>query len=174
MLFGFGTLTLIARGMTNSAASSATSFYIIAATLAIPLGGWIADRTGWRDVVIFASLAGSAIFFPVALILPAAYLTIAFGFGGLVAGLAAGPIVSLPGTILPQEARAFGTGLFYSVYYVIMMLAPPLAGAIADRLDNVGATFALGSAMMGLAIAAQLGFNRTAVPRTADLSQRRD
>ena len=78
-------------------------------------------------------------------------------------GLAPGPVVAMPGRILPPEARAFGTGVFYSVYYVQMMLVPPLAGTIADRVGDVGVAFILGGLMMALAV-----FVGTATPpRTA-------
>ncbi len=168
MVFGFGPLILIERGLTNTAASSATSLYMLIATLAIPLGGWMADRTGRGNTIVCASLVGGVVFFPALLYLPVSYITLAFCVGGLVIGLAPGPIVSMPGYILPPQARAFGTGVFYSIYYVLMMIAPPLAGAIADRLENVNSTFVLGSVLMALAIAMLFAFNRTAAPPPAE------
>lgn len=162
MIFGFGTLVLVGRGLSNTAAGSATSLYMLIATLAIPLGGWLADRTGRRDTIVFASLLGGALLFPALLFLPVDHVTLAFCIGGLIVGLAPGPIVSMPGYILPPRARAFGTGVFYSIYYVLMMIAPPLAGAIADSLGTVNSTFVMGSVLMGLAIAAHLAFRRTA------------
>ena len=167
MVFGFGTLILIERGLTNTAASSATSLYMLIAALAIPVGGWMADRTGRRDVIVCVSLVGGVVMFPALLYLPVGYVAVAFGIGGLVVGLAPGPIVSMPGYILPPQARAFGTGIFYSIYYVLMMIAPPLAGAIADHLENINSTFVMGSVLMGLAIVALFAFGRTASPPPA-------
>ena len=67
-----------------------------------------------------------------------------------------------------HEARAFGTGVFYSIYYVQMMLVPQLAGTIADRVGDVGVAFILGGLMMALAAAALAVFVGTATPpRTA-------
>ena len=162
MIFGFGTLILAGRGLSVTAASSATSLYMLTATLAIPLGGWIADRSGRRYTVILVSLVAGVVMFPALLYLPVSYAGVVLGLCGLVVGLSPGPIVSLPSYILSAQARAFGTGIFYSMYYVLMMIAPPMAGAIADRVNDVSVTFLLGSGMMAGAILALMVFRRTA------------
>ncbi len=162
MVFGFGTLVLVERGFAFAAASSATSLYIIAATIGIPLGGWLADRSGNGKLVVYSSLWAGAVLFPVVLYMPDSYVVAALIIGGLMVGLAPGPLVALPSRILPVPARAFGTGVFYSIYYVLMMIAPALAGAIADRTGDVNVTFVIGSIMMLLAILSHAGFNRFA------------
>jgi MFS family permease len=80
---------------------------------------------------------------------------------GLVLGLAAGPIMTLPSQVLQPEARAFGMGLFFTLYYVAMMVAPTLAGAIAERVGSAGAAFFLGAAILALG-AVVLGLFRRA------------
>ncbi|MBJ6372723.1 CynX/NimT family MFS transporter [Sedimentitalea arenosa] len=162
MIFGFGTLVLGERGMSIPNASSAISFYILAATLTIPIGGWLADRTGRANLLIFVSLVGAMLVFPAVLYLPDSFLIVALVLGGLLAGLAPGPIVAMPGFILRPETRAFGTGVFYSIYYLLMMIAPALAGGIADHVGDVNVAFVLGSVMMLLAILAHLAFRQTA------------
>lgn len=170
MLFGFGTLVLVERGFDLPAAGSATSLYILAATVGVPLGGWLADRTGRPGTIILVSLGVGTVLYPALLVLPIPLMLGALLVGGVIVGLAPGPVVAMPGRILPPESRAFGTGVFYSIYYVQMMLAPPLAGAIADRVDGVGVSFILGGGMMALAIAALAAFVRTATPpRAADV-----
>ncbi len=164
MLFGFGTLALVERGFTPTAAGSATSLYILSATLAIPLGGWLADRTGRPNVIILASLVVGAVLFPALLVLPIPLMLVALVVGGVIVGLAPGPVVAMPGRILPPESRALGTGVFYSIYYVQMMLAPPLAGGVADRVGDAGTTLVLGGAMMAAAVAALAVFARSATP----------
>lgn len=164
MIFSFGTLVLSERGMPVIAASSAISFYIIAATTSIPVGGWLADRTGKPNRVILVSLVGGMLVFPAVLFLPNSFLLAALVLGGLLAGLAPGPVVAMPGLILAPDMRTFGTGVFYSMYYVLMMIAPALAGVLADYVGNVSVAFVLGCGMMLLAILALWAFRQTASP----------
>ncbi len=166
MIFGFGPLVLGQRGMSIAAASSAISYYILAATISIPIGGWLADRTGRASRVIFTSLAGGMLVFPAVLYLPDSLVVAALVLGGLLAGLAPGPVVAMPGAILAPEARAFGTGIFYSIYYLQMMAAPALAGALAERMGDVRVAFVLGAAMMLMAVIAHWAFGQsTSLPQ---------
>lgn len=167
MIFGFGALVLAERGMSIAAASSAVSVYIVVAAFAIPLGGWLADRTGRPDGIVFISLLGGMLVFPAVLSVPDAWVVVALMAGGLVAGLAPGPIVAMPGLVLAPEARAFGTGVFYSIYYLLMMIAPALAGMLADQVGDVNVAFALGGIMMLIAILAHWAFRRTAAASCA-------
>ena len=162
MIFGFGALVLAERGMTIAAASSAISVYIFAATFAIPVGGWLADRTGRANSIISVSLVGGMLVFPAVLYVPDSFVVAALILGGLLAGLAPGPVVAMPGLVLSPETRAFGTGVFYSIYYLQMMIAPALAGALADHLGDVNVAFVLGAAMMLVAIIAHWAFQQTA------------
>lgn len=164
MIFSFGSLVLAERGFPVIAASSAISSYIIAGAISVPVGGWLADRTGQPDRVILISLIGGMLVFPAVLYLPNSFLLAALVLGGLLAGLAPGPVVSMPGLILAPEMRAFGTGVFYSIYYVLMMIAPALAGALADYVVNVSVVFFLGAGMMLLAVFAHWAFRKTASP----------
>lgn len=162
MIFGFGHLVLIERGMPVITASSAISAYIIAGAISVPVGGWLADRTGHSNQVILVSLVGGMLVFPAVLYLPNSFLLAILVLGGLLAGLAPGPVVAMPGLILAPEMRAFGTGVFYSIYYMLMMIAPALAGTLADYVGNVSVAFVLGAGMMLLAIFALWAFRQTA------------
>ncbi len=166
MIFGFGTLILAERGLSLSDASTAPSLFMLAATVATPVGGWIADRTGRSHSLILVSLVAGVVMFPALLYLPVAYSSVVLGFGGLIVGLAPGPIVGLTSYILSPQARAFGTGIFYSIYYVLMMIAPPFAGAIADVTLDVNTAFMLGGAMMFGGILVFGVYRRTAVAPT--------
>ena len=151
VVFSFGPAFLTGRGWDLSLASSATSVFIIATAIAVPIGGFVADRTGRRDRVILASLAGYALLLPTILVAPAGLVPVIFIGVGLIFGLGAGPIVTLPSVILKPEARAFGTGVYYSIYYALMMAAPTLGGAIAEGSGSLGATFIFGVGMVVLA-----------------------
>jgi hypothetical protein len=58
---------------------------------------------------------------------------------GLISGQPAGPILSLPARVLKAQTRAIGMGIFYTLYYLTMMLGPVAAGACAKLSGNAGA-----------------------------------
>lgn len=162
MVFGFGTLVLQGRGLGAAQASSLVSLYMLTAMIAIPAGGWIADKSGRRDMVILVSLVAGVLLFPAVLYLPVGSVGWTLALAGLVVGLAPGPIVSLPAAVLPLHARAFGTGIFYSIYYLLMLIAPPIAGGLSDLTGSVNTSFLLGTAMMVGCIFALEFYRRTA------------
>jgi MFS family permease len=45
----------------------------------------------------------------------------------------AGVIMALAGLAVAPERRAFGMGVFFTIYYAIMTSGPPIAGWIFDR-----------------------------------------
>ena len=51
----------------------------------------------------------------------------AFAVLGIVCGLPAGAVMSLPARVLAAETRAVGMGIFFTVYYVGMFVAPGAA-----------------------------------------------
>ncbi len=163
MVFSFGPVFLNQRGWELASASSATSIFIILVAISVPLGGILADRTGRRDAVIMASLLGYTILLPLVLYVPSWAVPLIFVVAGLLFGLGAGPIMTLPSAILRPEARAFGMGVFYSIYYSLMMAAPTLAGVLADRSGNTGVTFIFGALMLIISMIALGLFRRVSV-----------
>lgn len=156
MIFGFGPAMLAERGWTMSAASSATSVVLWLVALSVPLGGFIADRTGRRTTVLIFGLLSFAAILAGAVHVEAVLPT--FVALGLVAGLAAGPIMSLPSQVLTPEIRAYGMGLFFTLFYICIFLAPILAGALADASGSVDVTFGFGAAMLVTCFAGVLIF----------------
>jgi MFS family permease len=49
----------------------------------------------------------------------------------------AGVIMAMVGQAMRPEVRAFGMGIFFTIYYAIMLVTPPVAGAILDATGNV-------------------------------------
>ena len=170
MVFSFGPAYLNQLGWDLTSASSATSLFIIVVAVAVPIGGILADRTGQRDAVILASLLGYAILLPLALYVPSGAVPLVFIAVGLIFGLGAGPIVTLPSLILRPESRAFGTGVYYSLYYALMMAAPAFAGVIADRTGSIGSAFVFGSLMLVVSVVA-LGVFRRVSARPTEAKQ---
>lgn len=164
MIFSFGPALLAERGWSAAEAGSAAGLALWIVALSVPLGGVLADRLGRRDGVLFAGLAIFA-----AAMLAAPYgesMGLVFAALGAVGGLAAGPAMSLPADVLRAETRAFGMGLFFTLFYVAAVLAPILGGRLADAVGDAGSTFQMGGAML-IACCALLGAFRALRPRAA-------
>lgn len=160
MVFGFGPLLLSERGFEAMSASSIISLFTLMVGLGVPLGGFLSDRFGVNPVVLF-SLVGSAVFLPVLTVVPNELSLAVFSVSGLVMGLAAGPIMTMPSQVLRPEARAFGMGVFFSIYYAVMMVGPAIGGKVADMQGWAGAALLLGSLMLGASIVLLAVFRQT-------------
>lgn len=161
MIFGFGPLMLSERGWSIAQASSATSIVMWLVAVSVPLGGVLADRTG-RPLTV---LAGGLVAFALTLVLAARVDAVlaAFIVLGLVSGLPAGPIMSLPSRVLAPQSRAIGMGLFFTVFYALQVSAPWLAGAAAKAAGSARTAFDLGAAFLALCLAAVFFFRWLAV-----------
>lgn len=94
------------------------------------IGGRIADRSG-RGALMFYLCCGVGV---AALLLLrqtawAVPLSLVFGLAG---GAPAGVIMALTGEAMAPQRRAFGMGVFFSTYFVLLSLGPPLAGGLYD------------------------------------------
>ena len=129
MVFSFGPSMLVERGWSNSAAGSAISIVLWLATLSVPLGGFLTDRTKRGGAVLALGCVGFALLM---LVLsrsgPVLPLIIAMG---VVCGLPAGATMSLPARLLDQRTRSIGMGVFYTVYYAGMLAGPAIGGKLA-------------------------------------------
>ena len=92
--------------------------------------GQIVDRLGHRNLVLTVCMAAAVIALWM-LSYPGAGLAASLLFG-LVGMAPAGVIMALAGLALRPHVRAFGMGVFFTIYYAIMLATPPAAGAILD------------------------------------------
>jgi predicted MFS family arabinose efflux permease len=143
VVFGFAPALLTERGASPAAAGALASLIGWASIPLAPLGGAIAERTGRPLLATAACLAGMAV--------AAAVLALANGIvpqsaallvAGLVGSIAATVIMTLPARALAPESRAFGMGVYWTVFYAGMAALPPIAGWAADAAG--GAAAALG------------------------------
>ena len=115
------------------------------------------------------SLVSYTILMPLIFFIPVSAVPALFMFVGFMFGLGAGPIVGLPSSFLPANARAIAMGVYYTIYYVVMMIAPALAGIAADAKGSAGVTIIIGAALLIISILL-LGLLRKAIspsPQTA-------
>jgi MFS family permease len=146
MIFSFGPSMLDERGWSISAAGSVISIVLWLAVISVPLGGFLADRTGRPNLI----LAGGCIVFAVLMImLPRSEMVISTITAiGLLSGLPVGPMMSLPARVLKAETRAIGMGIFYTLYYATMMLGPVVAGAVAKSTGQAAAAIDFGAIVL--------------------------
>jgi len=127
VLVSFAPLMLVEQGSSLVAAGIVMSVPRWLSLVAIPLGGYLIDRTGRADLFIGTAIVGSA---AVAALLPlgwvpALVLVVVLGF---VRGPCAGGINALPGEVLQPRNRSLGIGVYQTAYYAGMAFVPPLAG----------------------------------------------
>lgn len=146
MVFGFGPAMLVERGWSLAAASSTTSVTLWLVAVSVPLGGYLADRLGHRDIVMLAGLVAFGVLLLVAPDTGNAYVV--FILLGLFAGLPAGPIMALPSTVLEPGTRATGMGIYFTLFYVGVVFAPLTAGHLADQTGTAGTAFYFGAALL--------------------------
>lgn len=166
MLFSFGPTVLVARGLDLVSAGGLAGLFMVVAAVMIPPGGVLADRTGRRDMLIAVSVAGFAVLIPATLVVPVAGVTALYVGIAAVFALAAGPIMTLPGAILAPPQRAFGMGVFFTLYYAVMMVAPSLAGRVAETLGTPAVALLIGSGMSAACLVL-LGLYRVSARRVA-------
>lgn len=166
-VFSFGPSMLVERGWSVTAAGSTISIVLWLAAISVPLGGFIADRSGRPELIL---VVGCILFAALMVTLPrSGAVIIIVAALGLISGQPAGPIMSLPARVLRPQTRAIGMGLFFTVYYAAMMLGPVVGGAYAKWAGTAAAAFDFGAAMILLCPLILWAFKRIpyAMPKAA-------
>jgi MFS family permease len=157
-IFSFGPSMLVERGWSVTAAGSTISIVLWVAAISVPLGGFIADRSGRPELML---VAGCILFAVLMIALPRSGAVIPIVAAlGLVSGQPAGPIMSLPARVLQPQTRAIGMGLFFTMFYGCMVLGPVVGGACAKWAGTAAAAFDFGAAMILLCPLILWAFNR--------------
>lgn len=150
---------LMAHGFTEQragAVGSIPSWIMVFTAVAV---GQLVDRTGHRDLVLYVGLILSAI----------GLTLLSFGIGvfanivllGTIGFGCAGVIMSLTGDAMPAESRAFGMGVFFTVFFAIGLPAPGIAGWFYDISGNVAMPMLFASALCLLAAVCNWWFSRS-------------
>ena len=152
----FGPMVLEGLGQSNLGAATTISVgsWVMAASAI--LCGFIVDRFGHRYLVIIVCLLGGMGGLSM-LGVPGAGLaaSVLFGFLGIAP---AGVIMALAGMALRPEVRAFGMGVFFTVYFAIMWAVPPMAGALLDATGRSMAPILLAIVLLASVIPLVLAF----------------
>ena len=137
-----------------------TSIALWVVAISVPLGGVIADRTGQRNLVLVSGL----ILFAAALVIATRTDAVLWMFVilGIVGGISAGPIMSLPAAVLRIENRGAGMGVFFTLYYLVAVLTPMIGGHLASLTGSASVTFDFGAAMLVACCLALFLFDRLA------------
>lgn len=161
VVVSFGPSMLVEHGWPIAEAGSTISIVLWISVVSVPLGGFLADRTGRPATIVVASAVVTA---ALMVLLPrsGAVLPVVIALG-LISGLPAGPIMSLPARVLQPQTRAIGMGVFFTMFFACMMLGPVIGGACAKWAGSAGAAFDFGAAMILLCPVLLWGFYRIAV-----------
>lgn len=151
LMFAFGPILLNGRGWELAAASSMTSLTVWCGAFTVPLSGLLADRTGRPGLVMVIGLLLAAL--AMAALPRTDHVVATMILIGLLGGVPAGAILSLPIRILSAQTRVLGMGLFYTLLYLFIVVAPPIAGYLIARTGWDGAAMDFGATMLVTAVA---------------------
>lgn len=152
----FGPLMLEADGL---GAIEAAAVISIGSWLMIFSGaacGQISDRTKKPDHILVICMIGAMASLAF-LAVSGSGIAVSLAFG-LIGMAPAGVIMALTGEAMRPERRAFGMGVFLSVYFLINAAAPPLAGWIYDVTNDPFGPIAFGIVLFGLVIVTNIWF----------------
>jgi len=152
----FGPILLQSIGKSALAAAGIISVGSWLMIVSGAICGQIADRFGRREVILTICMSG-AVLSLLLLGLPGASLTASLMFG-LVGMAPAGVIMAMAGQALRPQVRAFGMGIFFTIYFAIMMATPPVAGAILDRTGQEQGPIFLAMVLFALVLPLSLAF----------------
>ena len=152
----FAPRVLAAGGLGSFEAASVISLASWVMIFSGTLCGWVADRTGRADVIFYfclcCAMASMAL-------LPqiewAVAVSLLFGLLGVAP---AGIVMALTGAAMAPQNRAFGMGVFLSVFFLVTGPAPAVAGWLFDRTADPFAPILLAIAMFGLTIVTYAAF----------------
>jgi MFS family permease len=162
----FGPSMLAVQGMGTLVAASVISVGSWLMILSGAICGQIADRFGRRETILAVCMTGAVL--PLMLLsLPGAGLAASLLFG-LVGMAPAGVIMALAGQAVTPERRAFGMGVFFTVYYAIMTASPPVAGWLLDRTGAPDSAILFGAALFALVFPVAVLFRMLKTGTTAD------
>ena len=159
---------LTAAGRSVADAGAVASIATWLALISVPLGGFLAERSGRPNVVLALSLSAYGAVIAALTVWDAPILL--FVIMGLVNGVPAGIIMALPARAVRAEVLAQAMGLYFTCYYVGMTALPAAAGWARDAIGYAGAPLLFAMAILIVALLAFAAFCRVEARDSATLS----
>ena len=153
----FGPKVLEGLGQTTLAAAAIISLGSWVMIGSWALCGFIADRFDRRRLILAACMVGAIAALDL-LRVPGAGVPASLLFG-LVGMAPAGVIMAMAGQAVRPAVRAFAMGVFFTVYYAIMLITPPLAGALFDATASAQGPIWLAMALFACVVPLALAFH---------------
>jgi predicted MFS family arabinose efflux permease len=155
----FAPRVLVAGGLGAFEAASILSLASWVMILSGASCGLIADRTGRADLILYFCLGCAMV--SLALLPQVAWAVPVSLLFGLLGMAPAGIIMALTGAAMAPQNRAFGMGVFLSVFFLLTGPAPALAGWLYDRTGDPFVPILAAIAMFGLTIVTYAFFRIT-------------
>lgn len=127
----FAPRMLVAGGYEPAQAAAVISIASWVMIFSGAICGQIADRTGKRDAIMYVCATVAVV--SLLLLKDTSLAGVSSLLFGLVGMASAGVIMALTGDAMAPQRRAFGMGVFFTFYFLIVTLAPPIAGWLFDR-----------------------------------------
>ncbi|ETR76426.1 hypothetical protein X566_17065 [Afipia sp. P52-10] len=137
---------LQAQGLSATTAAAMVGAIVLLTIISIPAGGYLVQwlRRTTVAIAFCATMAALSLALFAMEIWPAAACVLF----GLAIGPLSGSILVLPSLVLDQEQRAAGFGLFYSVFYLLMVAGPACAGYLQDQWQRPEAPIVFASVLL--------------------------
>lgn len=125
----YAPIMLTDRGISHTSAALIISLLSWLLIVIIPLGGYLTDRTGKKDLMFWGGCLTAAAAIAMVPIMEPVVLWVILS---AILGITVGMVMALPGEVLSPESRATGLGLYYTIYYIGTGILPAIAGLIQD------------------------------------------
>lgn len=152
----FAPKLLVSGGMGALAAAAIISVASYLMMFSGIVCGQLADRTRKPDVILYVCMAGAV---AALLMLQDTSLALASSLVfGLMGMAPAGLIVALTAEAMRPQNRAFGMGLYFSVYFIVAAPAPTIAGWLFDRSGDAFHPVLFAASLFFLTAVSNVGF----------------
>jgi len=144
----YAPVMLVDRGIPHTTAALVISLLSWLLIAVIPLGGYLADRTGKRDLLFWGGCLAAAAAIAMVPVMDPVELWVVLS---AILGFTVGMVMALPGEVLSPESRATGLGLYYAIYYAGTGILPAIAGWIQDTTASTTFVIWFSAACLALA-----------------------
>jgi predicted MFS family arabinose efflux permease len=153
---------LVGKGFGIAQAGTLVALNTVMFVVSVQAGGFLLERSARPDRLCHATIVAwcATLLFIAAGSAPLPWLVL----GGLLGGIPAAALVSVPGEFLRPESRGAGMGVFYTVYYLGCAVLPTLAGALYDASGGKAALW-MAAATAFLGSTALFAFRRALAAR---------